>query len=215
MVDYSTISNIILNAISKSFDDKKSNHKKISVTEAIQCLRKSYFRRKIPHRIPETNMMHMMVGRAVHEYLQKCFSEFNDAEIEFEVRVEDDLISGYVDAVLKIDNEEYLLEFKTVKDVPNKPQSLHRLQLNTYLALYSSPFKSNCGFVVYIPKTSKPMRIYSVKLNLDDFAYVRRRAEILAEALHKEIIPHAEMSSSCYFCEFHEICRDLEGDTNE
>lgn len=209
-MNYTDVRDIIYQAIRNHFNRDRIYDGKIGVTSAIACLRKSLFRYYIGEDvITDENWGNIITGQAIHEFIQKLLSNIQNDNIsfDFEVRVEDDLLVGYIDAIMTINGKKYLLEFKSARDMPTKPFSIHIQQLNTYLYLADKTIHPEMGFIVYLPKTAPTLRVYRVTRNPEMYHYVVRRAEILKRCIENQEIPPAEYTDSCWFCTYAKVCR--------
>jgi len=211
MMNYKDLLDVIRNALLDSLGEYEFKENMVSVNEAIQCLRKSYYIRKLnikPKYVEDH--LNLIIGKAVHEFIQDRLERYSDSDIdfEFEVEVTDDILIGHIDAIMTYDGTDYVLEFKTVKNTPNKPLPTHFLQLNAYLNMYRSKRKANYGYVIYIPKHKGSIRAFSIKLNPDAYAHVKIRAERLYESLQNGRLPPADINNSCWFCEYYKYCSE-------
>jgi len=207
---WKTIKEIILYTMENALDQYKIPENKVSVTEAIDCLRKSFFIRMgyTPDNLEISNTT-LFIGKAVHETFANTLSmdSFLPYDFDFEILVEDDLLSGHIDVLIYHDEERYILELKTIQNVPQKPLKNHTLQVRTYFELAKSLFNPTKAFIAYIPKKPDLVRVYEVTPDSNAYAYVKSRARILKDALEQGIPPKIKSTEYCYFCPYNLVCK--------
>jgi CRISPR-associated protein Cas4 len=114
-------------------------------------------------------------------------------------------INGKADALIKVGDEKYVLEVKSIRRLPKHPLKHHVEQLHVYLAAL------NCqnGFIVYLEKSALRHKVFPVKFEQETFSGLLERAQ----RLHKTLIagdkpkPDAE-PWECRFCEFKDECQE-------
>ena len=105
--------------------NRREYSEKIHVTEVTGCLRRAYFHRTV-NLPPDANYFTFM-GTAIHDALLSFIAE------ETEVKVENDILIGYADAIIEINGERYVFELKTVRRLPSRPYPSHVEQVNAYM----------------------------------------------------------------------------------
>jgi len=114
-------------------------------------------------------------------------------------------ISGKADALLRVENEKYVAEFKSIRRLPKHPLKHHAEQLNIYLA------SLNCknGFIIYLEKSALKHRVFPVKFEQQIFNMLLERAQRLHKALIKDEKPNPDAQPwECRFCEFKGECHE-------
>lgn len=171
----------------------------VSVTEAGQCLAKSFFQRKVHRAMMDSKIIILSFGKLIHGALEHSLkSRGYETEAEGKHTVGDVTLYGHADAVCN----DHILEFKTISRMPYSPLSHHYVQINAYMYIFSKPL----GYVVYIHKPSGLAKVFETKRDDDMFKYVVARAVRLSHALRKSTIPTAEPSWLCNYCEYRDIC---------
>jgi len=201
------IREIINNAIRKYFEEhKKEFDDRITVTEAIYCLRRSWFRRKNPD-LEFQPSVYTFIGHAVHEALLNHIDGKSEVEFEF-----GDVV-GHADAVVEIDGEPTILELKVVGEIPRKPDYEYALQLNAYLCMSGI----NQGYLVYFNRTNGDVRSFKITPNKHLFRYVMQRAYQLRKALEKDELPQEDndfVAKYCFFCPYRDVCKPNDDNSN-
>lgn len=212
-MNYEEISEIIKTAIRNYYAEENKFGDKIGVSEAIRCLRMSYFYRTNEKVLREAeDYIVALYGSAIHEKLASILTKYGRSDIkwEFEVKLEDDLLSGKADAIMTINDAKYVLEFKTASEPIKKPFSTHILQVNAYLVMLSRASNADMGYLIYIPRKNAPIRTYTIRKDIGSYELVRYRAEILRDSLIRNEPPPAEFTDNCWFCIWNELCSKIE-----
>ncbi|MBW2675669.1 MAG: Dna2/Cas4 domain-containing protein [Deltaproteobacteria bacterium] len=172
----------------------------IFVTEAVGCLRKSYFIRRSPLPLPDRLYVIFEIGKGVHYIIQR----FLPVEAQFEVPCEVDLgpcvLRGRADVVLN----ESILELKTIAKIREEylPYQHHVKQLQAYLWMLDKPR----GYIVYIEKGGGRIHVVEVHRDAGVWAEVCNRARLLHEHLVKGEPPPPEPSPLCRICDYAKLC---------
>lgn len=212
------IEDYILEAIEEEYRSSvKEFGEYISVTEAIQCLRKSYYNRKYPYEVPGWATS-AIIGKYIHQLVEKRIREkFRDYIVECEKTFTDKILCGTVDILLRDPNStaSIVIDLKTTSKIPTEPYYNHVLQVNAYLHLADA----DVGYIVYIDKrftklnaNTKLIKAFKVRFynNCFDrwqyrdyslYQYVQRRAKVLKRCLEYDEVPDREWTESCATCE--------------
>ncbi|MHC1628487.1 MAG: PD-(D/E)XK nuclease family protein [Candidatus Nezhaarchaeales archaeon] len=179
----------------------------IHVGEATNCLRKSWFNRKLGNRdfehLAPSKRVILGLGLSTHFVLEGVLRELGYI-------VEQSIVKSYglfklagtPDAVNEVD----VIEIKTVNKLPDEPLPHHVMQLNGYLAL----FERSSGYVIYICKRDGNVRVFKVDYNEELFKKLLERAARLHEALKRNVEPEPEPSFLCNYCEWKWSCYSKE-----
>jgi len=120
-------------------------------------------------------------------------------------------INGKADALIKVGNEKYVLEVKSIRRLPKHPLKHHVEQLHLYLAAL------NCqnGFIIYLEKSALKHRIFPVNFDLKTLNRLFKRAQRLHKALIADEKPKPDAEPwECKFCEFKGECVEMGGEHN-
>lgn len=171
----------------------------IHVTEATQCLLKSFYQRKMRRALLEPKVVVLSFGTLVHEALHEPLRRRGyQCELEGKYEIGDVTLYAHGDAVA----DNHGLELKTITRMPTDALSHHKLQSNAYSYIFDKPE----WYVSYIHKPSGLCKVFNVPKNDDMFKYVVMRAVRLATLLPKNIAPKPEPSWLCAYCEYVDIC---------
>jgi len=171
----------------------------IHVTEATQCLLKSFFQRKLQRLLLEPKVVVLSFGDIVHKALhgplkRRCYN----VEVEGKYKLHGITLVGHADA----QREGHVLEFKTISRMPHDALQHHILQTNAYNYI----FNVDIGSIVYIHKPSGTIRIFDVPKDEEMFKYVCLRAYRLSLCLKNNNMPQPEPSWLCQYCEYTDVC---------
>jgi len=172
----------------------------IYVTEASQCLRKSFYDRKSMRPILDVRNVILTFGNGVHYQLQKLLEgEGWSSEVEASWDLGRFKLVGHAD--LYHPRENVVLEVKTVGKVPSKPYNQHVTQLNAYLSM----LKAGKGYIIYIGRDGQ-VKVYNVKPDKKLWSQTIKRAFKLYYSLQEGKPPQPEFSPLCFHCPFKWSC---------
>jgi len=171
----------------------------ISVTEAIQCLLKSFYQRMLRRALLEPKIVVLSFGKLVHEALGDPLVRRNyKINQEGKMELKDVTLYAHTDALAS----DHTLEFKTITAVPHNPLSHHVQQDNAYNFIFDRP----SGYLVYIHKPSGMVRTFPVPRNEDMFQLTCLRSYRLSHCLRSRTLPVPEPSWLCTYCEYTDVC---------
>ena len=171
----------------------------IHVTEATQCLLKSFYQRKLQRALLEPKVVVLSFGTLVHEALHEPLERRGyKCELEGKYEIGDVTLYGHGDAVAN----DHGLELKTITRMPTDVLSHHKLQANAYSFIFDKPE----WYVAYIHKPSGLCKVFNVPRDENMFKYVVMRAVRLSTLLRKNQTPEPEPSWLCAYCEYIDIC---------
>jgi len=129
-----------------------------------------------------------------------------------EVRVNDPEYNfrGNVDAIIKIDDEHYVLDYKSMNSFSfkrfTKPYQKHIVQVNIYLWLLGL----NKGFLLYENKDNQEIRMSPVEKNEKLISQIKTRAKELNALLKSKKLPQrkhdSKSASECRNCLYRGLC---------
>jgi len=193
-------------------------------SEIGSCLRKIWFSYKQP-KSPESDLLKIFeMGNMMHEFVVDVLkSEKNgdvdlvDAELPFELKMKDFIVSGRIDnlILLKAAKKNLLVEVKSVGDLTkiNEAKEQHKMQLQ----LYMLATKEREGLLLYIDKKNLKSKTFFVEYNEAEALHALERFSILHNYLKDEIIPEAEAKLdnkkcwTCLYCEYKGECNKADG----
>ena len=225
-VNYKHVRSIIEHAVKQYLEDTRYEvTNKISVTEALYCLRSAYYNRILDEEYidrlvtdtPYTSTdFYFFVGKTVHSKLQEyvktaAINILGKTGIGYrnclaEVEVQDDVLIGHIDIVLRTKNVDIPLEIKTCRRLPRKPFKEHLYQLSTYMVLGKNEFSFEKGYIIYISRTQGDIRIFRVEPMKYRYDYVKERAVKLLYHIGTKTPPEPEKVFYCWKCPFKPLC---------
>jgi len=168
--------------IAEEMQEDRSNE--IHVTDLVGCIRASYFKKIYGARFNLTQAISVILGLGLHElFIPFLAGKLNG---EYEVEMEYEGIKGKADIV----TDEYVVEVKTVNNIPYKPYKSHLEQLNFYMQVLN---KSK-GLLLYIGKISHVTKLYEFFGDKDMFLKTLEKGKELKEALEKRKPPKCNLS---------------------
>jgi len=167
-----------------------ADESKITVDEVSGCLRNSYLDRKDPSERNHTQMMSKIMQKSALSIMEKPMEGKLDAGSNVTLvgladRVEDDVV----------------MMFRTVEELPEMPHAEHFIQLNSYLYMFDKPE----GVIVYFDREGNEME-FQVPKSEKLLNETKRRARILNTLLRNNIAPAIEPSERCLSCPHNEKC---------
>lgn len=163
----------------------------LSVEEVSGCLREAYFERKDPIERTQKHMLETIIQRGILNVFAK--------PVKGEIDVQDKKIklTGTADRI----DEDVVMIFRMVKELPEMPFVEHFIQINAYLYM----FDKEEGVIVYFDNNGNEIE-FIVPKNESLFRETLRRAKILDMLLRNNVVPAIEPSSKCTSCPYNERC---------
>lgn len=187
------IRSMIEKTIDKIYDDfqnvDKRNPDRIHALEVSRCTRLSYYERKDPLRDDETARMAILLKDSIRR-------TFNN--IRGEYKVDNLILEVNADMVI---NEEFILRFEVVANLPEIPHPRDLLYLNACLFA----FNKSDGIIMYINLEGKTIG-FSVTKNNRMFEEIIRRTRVLNTLLKESKVPIVEPSDLCLTCKYYQRC---------
>jgi len=116
------------------------------------------------------------------------------------------------DALVRVEGIKYVVEFKSIRRLPEQPLKHHVEQLQFYLAAL------NCqnGFLTYLEKSALKYSIFPVKFEQAMFKALIDSVQRLNKALMDEEKPESDAQPwECRFCEFKGECEENARDSGK
>ncbi|MBS7635348.1 hypothetical protein KEJ34_07710 [Candidatus Bathyarchaeota archaeon] len=181
------------------------------------CLRRQFLIYKRGVAVSEEKAGLFEIGRLFHEFLGRTFRDggltVKAVEAPFFIvsLCGDELIkiSGRAGLIISLNGEDYIIETKSIRNLPREPLRHHVEQLQFYLAGYGLTH----GFLIYLEKSFLKSSIFPVSFSLEDFRRLLNRAALLHKHLTGDLMPEPDAEKwECWFCEFKEECgKNLKG----
>ncbi len=181
------------------------------------CIRKTWFSYKNPKKVKAELMRIFEAGNMLHEFVSEVIRSEKNPEVELikdelPVKIEgkDFTISGRVDNIVlvKVNGEQVLIEVKSVKFFPVKPQKQHITQLQLYM-LATNIHK---GIILYIEKDNLQTKWFDVDYDEKKAESIIEKFSILDKSLKEDKMPMAEAKQNqeiiwmCRYCDWKEEC---------
>ena len=200
--------------IDKYYQDKRDERDKerFYVSDAGKCPRQIFFKfKKAPRKEMEPRILRIFdQGDYVHLRLMRdLFSLGIVVASEIDIPPQED-IGGRADAIVRINNELYLVDFKSINSTilqkMDAPKEEHVLQVQLYLHF----FKLKKGILLYEGKDNSMLKEFLVEYDEKKAKKVLEDFNHLKINLEKDLVPRQlsdfPQNWQCQYCQFREIC---------
>lgn len=191
--------------------DKEQHH--FYITDAGKCPRAIFFKFKnVPREKMEPQVLRMFDhGDYIQmQILNTLFSLGIVRASEVKIPPQE-LVSGRADAIVTLDNELYVVDFKSMNSLIFKNLTQPKEDNINQLQLYLHFFKISKGILLYVSKDNLALKDFLVE-------YDKARAEKLLKGLsdlkikiETDVVPGAiagyPTDWQCQYCQFKEICK--------
>jgi len=189
---------VIEKALDKIYEDTnqkigKDDPDRINAIEASRCTRLSYYERK--DSLPSDNTTRMSL--LLMEGLRRLFNN-----VRGEYKANNLILEVVADMII---NNEFIVRFEVVVNLPETPHPRDLLYLNACLFA----FNKSEGILIYISGEGKTLE-FSVTKNNRMFEEILRRARVLSTLLKESKVPIVEPSDFCLNCKYYERCYSRE-----
>ncbi|MDP3990689.1 MAG: PD-(D/E)XK nuclease family protein [Candidatus Nealsonbacteria bacterium] len=190
--------------------DKDQNH--FYITDAGKCGRSIFFKFK---NVPREQMNARILRLFDHgDYIQmqilnSLFSLGIVRASEVQIPPQE-LISGRADAIVTLNNELYVVDFKSMhsmifnKLVEPKPENINQIQL------YLHYFKIPKGILLYVSKDTSDLKEFLVQYNPGLVKGLLKELVELNKKIEANIVPQTlddfPRNWQCAYCQFKDIC---------
>ncbi len=187
------IRRMIEKTIDKIYDDfqdvDKRNPDRIHALEVSRCTRLSYYERKDPLRDDKTARMSILLKDSIRRTFNNIRGEYKVGNLILEVNAD------------MMINEEFIVRFEVVANLPEIPHPRDLLYLNACLFA----FNKSDGIIMYINLEGKTIG-FSVTKNNRMFEEIIRRTRVLNTLLKESKVPIVEPSDLCLTCKYYQRC---------
>lgn len=187
------IRSMIEKTIDKIYDDfqnvDKRNPDRIHALEVSRCTRLSYYERKDPLRDDKTARMSILLKDSIRRTFNNIRGEYKVGNLILEVNAD------------MMINEEFIVRFEVVANLPEIPHPRDLLYLNACLFA----FNKSDGIIMYINLEGKTIG-FSVTKNNRMFEEIIRRTRVLNTLLRESKVPIVEPSDQCITCKYYQRC---------
>lgn len=182
------------------------------VTDVAQCPRNIWYSFKnYPKAEAEPRVLRIMHnGDFVHKRLGEVLvAEGMIKELEKPIP-ENDLFHGRVDAIIALDNEDYIVDFKSINATKFRmleaPQEDHEDQVQLYLHY----FNMKKGALIYECKNTQDIKEFTFVYNPSRVKELLERFHILKYQIETNMLPEVPLwveQWRCSYCPFLEACK--------
>lgn len=186
------------------------------------CMRKVWYSYKSP-KPTETSLLRIFeAGNILHEFIAEVIKSEKNPEIELlqtempiKLEIDNFIIRGRIDNLIlvKLNNQEVLVEVKSCKFLPQEARKEHESQLQ----LYMEATKVHEGILLYVQKDNLQTISFELKYNPEEIKKIIKRFNELHSSLVDDKMPPAEAKNNpdstwlCEKCLWKEECWELEG----
>jgi CRISPR-associated exonuclease Cas4 len=167
----------------------KDNSDRIHALEASRCTRLSYYERKDP--LPYDNITRMSI--LLRDGIRRSFNN-----VHGEYKVNNLTLQVTADTII---NNEFILRFEVVSNLPEIPHPRDLLYLNACLFA----FDKSDGILIYITSEGETVE-FSITKNNKMFEEIMRRARVFSTLLKESKVPIVEPCDLCLKCKYYERC---------
>lgn len=190
--------------------DKEQHH--FYITDAGKCSRATFFKFK---NAPREKMDARVLRMFDHgDYIQMqilsvllSLGVVRASEVNIPPQ---ELISGRADAIITLDNELYVVDFKSMNSMIFKNLAQPKEENVNQIQLYLHFFKIPKGILLYINKDTLELKEFIVNYNPILAQSLLNSLKVLKQKLEKNIIPQQlpdySQNWQCQYCQFKEIC---------
>lgn len=190
--------------------DKEQNH--FYITDAGKCARAVFFKFKhMPREKIEARMLRLFDhGDYIQmQLLNALFSLGIVRASEVQIPPQG-LISGRADAIITLNNELYVVDFKSINSMLFRKLHEPKEENINQIQLYMHYFQIPKGILLYMSKDTSELKDFSLEYNAQLVKNLLNGLKALDEKIKADVIP-AQMSDyprnwQCVYCQFRDIC---------
>ncbi|MFH1780534.1 MAG: PD-(D/E)XK nuclease family protein [Candidatus Nealsonbacteria bacterium] len=191
-------------------EDREQNH--FYITDAGKCARAVFFKFKNMTREKMEARMLRLFDHGNYIQMQLLNTLFSLGIVRAsEVQIPPQaLISGRADAIVTLNNELYVVDFKSMNSmIFRKLQEPKEDNINQ-IQLYMHYFQIPKGILLYMSKDTSELKDFSVQYNVDLVQNLIKGLEVLDKKIKADIVPEQLLDYSrnrqCVYCQFKDIC---------
>lgn len=182
------------------------------------CRRKLFYEfilaEKDPGGIAAKTMRIFDMGHAVHDILQKqllaCGVIEKPEDIEVEFFTKKGRIKGFIDAIITIKGERYILEIKSINtkgfDGLKGPKEDHIDQANVYMKV----MKISKAIILYYDKNTSRTKEFYIEMDIEVILSLKQRMDYVKQCVETGAVPKRiskdPKSYFCMFCDYKKAC---------
>lgn len=204
--------------IDKFYLDQQRDKQQIRfyISDAGKCPRQVFFKFK---NVPKAKMDARILRIFEHgEYLHR-----NIFNILYRLRIgvtteisipAQEIVSGRADAILCIDNENYVLDIKSMNSMVFRGLTAPKTENLYQIQLYIHFFNIQKGILLYIDKDRQELKEFIVNYDAELVKSLLQNFESLKDKIESDevpqVLPDYPKNWQCTYCQFREIC-DMAG----
>lgn len=204
--------------IDKFYLDQQRNkiQERFYITDVGKCNRAIFFKFKnVPRKKLEPRILRIFDhGEQLH---RNIFSILYRLKIGVTTEIPipaQEIVGGRADAILCLNNENYVLDIKSINSSIFKNLTSPREENYYQIQLYLHFFQIKKGILLYIDKDQQEMKEFLVEYNPEICQRLLNNFKLIQEKINSNIIPAVlpdyPNNWQCNYCQFKEIC-DLTG----
>lgn len=190
--------------------DRQQQH--FYITDAGKCSRAIFFKFK---NVPREKMKPQVLRMFDHgDYIQMqilntliSLGIVRASEINIPPQ---ELVSGRADAILTLNNELYVVDFKSMNSMIFKSLTQPKEDNINQIQLYLHFFKIPKGILLYVNKDTLELKEFLVEYNPNITSKLLKELTDLKTKIDKNIVPNRmpdyPVNWQCQYCQFKEIC---------
>lgn len=195
--------------------DKEQHH--FYITDAGKCGRAIFFKFKnVPREKMEARILRLFDhGDYIQmQILNTLFSMGLVRASEVNIPPQE-LVSGRADAIITLNNELYVVDFKSMNSMIFKNLKEPKEENVNQIQLYLHYFKIPKGILLYISKDTSELKEFVIKYDPALARVLLKSLETLKTKIDKDVVPErlADYPDNwqCQYCQFREICGMADG----
>ena len=190
--------------------DREQNH--FYITDAGKCTRAIFFKFKnITREKMEARMLRLFDhGDYIQmQLLNTLFSLglVRSSEVQIPPQA---LISGRADAIITLNNELYVVDFKSMNSMIFRKLEAPKEDNINQIQLYMHYFGIPKGILLYMSKDTSELKDFSVEYDVDRVKGLLKGLEDLDKKIKANIVPEQMLdfprNKQCVYCQFKDIC---------
>ena len=188
------------------------------VTDAGKCHRYIFFKfKQAPHPELEPRILRLFDhGNYIHRLIVKALEDQGVLEGE-EVNIpHQELIAGRADALLKINDQRYILDIKSINrggfQALKEPKKDHIHQVQLYLHFFKIPK----GVLLYVNKDTQELKEFQFDYDRKLCQKLLSDLEVLKKEIDEDLVPARlatwPSDSQCRYCPYRDVCSMIESE---
>ena len=206
--------NMLNDLIDKYYLSKQDNREQhhFYITDAGKCERGIFFKFKNVSREKMDGRMLRLFEHGDYIQMQILNSLFSLGIVRAsEVTIpQQEIISGRADAIVTLNNELYVVDFKSMNSMIFKKLTQAKEENVNQIQLYLHFFKINKGILLYVNKDTLELKEFLVDYDKELVEKLLSDLKVLKEKIDNNIVPKSLPNTStnwqCRYCSFSNVC---------